>query len=373
MTNILTLWGLLMKKSSTSHQKAGETKVRTIGIVAYEGMETLDLTGPLDVLTLTSYGLQQTGATDENVYPHKVLAKKPGPVSAYNGLKIYADCAYSDVHDNLDTLIIPGAPDVNCVLSDPLLQDWVRTMAPKVRRIVSVCTGAFLLAESGLLDGRCATTHWAYCDRLSTDYPSVQVEADRIFLQNDFIWTSGGITSGIDLALALVEEDWGREVALSTAQYMVMYLKRPGGQTQFSAYLIKESTNHPDLRSLLMWIMEHPAEDLRVEALAERMAMSPRNFARIFHAETGLTPAKFIEKVRVDSARQYLGDANVRIETAGIKAGFGDSEQMRKAFIRNLGITPTEYRARFGPSDQQPLPAVAEKFMSELSDKLSDF
>jgi transcriptional regulator GlxA family with amidase domain len=362
-----------MTKSSTSPNKAGESNVRTIGVVAYEGMETLDLTGPLDVLTLTSFGLQQIGTTDENVYPHKVIAKKPGPVAAYNGLKIYADCAYCDIQDVLDTLIIPGAPDVNCLLSDPLLQDWLRMIAPKVRRVVSVCTGAFLLAESGLLDGRGATTHWAYCDRLSTDYPSLEVESDRIFLQDDYIWTSGGITSGIDLALALVEEDWGREVALSTAQYMVMYLKRPGGQTQFSAYLVKESTNHPDLRSLLMWIMEHPAEDLRVDTLAERIAMSPRNFARIFHTETGLTPAKFIEKVRVDSARQYLGDANVRIETAAVNAGFGDSEQMRKAFIRNLGITPSEYRARFGPSDQQPLPAVAEKFRSELSDKLSGF
>jgi transcriptional regulator GlxA family with amidase domain len=199
------------------------------------------------------------------------------------------------------------------------------------------------------------------------------MEADRIFVQDDFIWTSGGVTSGIDLALALVEEDWGREVALNTAQTMVVYLKRPGGQTQFSAHLVSESTNHPDVRALQMWIMKHPAEDLRIEALAERMAMSSRNFARIFHTETGLTPAKFVEKVRVDAARQYLGDTNVRIETAAVNAGFGDSEQMRKAFIRNLGITPSEYRARFGPADQQPVPVVTDSFLPELKDKWSNF
>lgn len=272
-----------------------------------------------------------------------------------------------------DTLIIPGAPDVNCLLSDPLLTDWLLSIAPNVRRIVSVCTGAFLLAESGLLEDWSATIHRAYCDRFCTDYPSVALESDRIFIQDDHIWTSGGITSGIDLALALVEEDWVREVALTTAQYMVMYLKRPGGQTQFSAFLVKGNTNHEDLRSLLMWIMEHPGDDLRIEKLAERMAMSPRNFARIFLAETGLTPAKFTEKVRVDSARQFLGDSNIRIDTAAIKAGFGDSEKMRKAFIRQIGITPSEYRARFALSDQQPLPIIDEKLRSDIKEKLSDF
>ncbi len=358
-----------MTQSSTSPKEASEPKVRNIGIVAYEGMEILDMIAPLDVFSLTDLGIKLLGIHNEKVYPHKVLAKKPGPVTAYNGLKIIADCAYSDIEEGLDTLIIPGTPDVDCLLSDPSLQNWVRTIAPNVRRIVSVCTGAFLLAESGLLDGRCATTHWAYCDRFSTDYSSVEVQSDRIFLKDDFIWSSGGITSGIDLALALVEEDWGREVALTTAQYMVVYLKRPGGQTQFSAYLVSEKANQPDMRSLLMWIMEHPAEDLRVEALSERLAMSPRNFARVFREETGLTPAKFIEKVRIDAARQYLGDTNVRIESAADKAGFRDHEQMRKAFIRNLGITPSEYRARFGPSNLQPLPTYTDSSSLEIRNK----
>ena len=171
-----------MTESSISSGKGVQSKVRRIGIVAYDGMHPIDLTGPLDVFTLTNVGLQMTGVTKDNVYPYKVIAKKPGPVACYNGLKIHADCAYHDIQDDLDTLIIPGAVDVNCLLSsDPALQDWIRAISPNVRRLVSVCTGAFLLAELGLLDGRQATTHWAYCDRLTADYPLVKVEPDRIF------------------------------------------------------------------------------------------------------------------------------------------------------------------------------------------------
>ncbi|MGR9101480.1 MAG: GlxA family transcriptional regulator [Gammaproteobacteria bacterium] len=352
--------------------KTENPKVRPIGIVAYDGMEALDLIGPLDVFTITNITLSHVGIVKENIYPFKVIANKSGLVTAYNGLKLYADEAYSDIQNGIDTLIIPGAPFLDCVLADPKLLEWVRTIAPKVRRLVSVCTGAFLLAEAGLLNGRRATTHWLYGSRLAKDYPSVQVEVDRIFLRDGYISTSGGITSGIDLALALVEEDWGREVALNTAQSMVVYLKRPGGQTQYSSYLVSERSKHPDLRALQMWIMEHPAADLRNESLAERMAMSPRNFARIFREETGMTPAKFVEKVRVDAARQILSEANMRIETAAIKSGFGDYERMRKAFIRYLGITPSEYRSRFGPADIQPPPVVTDSFLTELKEKVED-
>ncbi|MGR9115579.1 MAG: GlxA family transcriptional regulator [Gammaproteobacteria bacterium] len=362
-----------MTQTRTSSQNTRQSKVRTIGVVAYEGVEILDMIAPLDVFSLTSFGLQQLHSINENVYPLKIIAKKPGPVAAYNGLKVYADCAYSDIQGEIDTLIIPGAPEVSCLLSDPALRDWLRTIAPKVRRLASVCTGAFLLAEAGLLNGRCATTHWAYSDRLISDYPSVKVEADRIFIRDGFIVTSGGVTSGIDLALALVEEDWGRELALATAQMMVVYLKRPGGQTQYSSYLVRERSNHPDLRELLMWIMDHPSEDLRNEVLADRMSMSLRNFARVFQDETGLTPAKFVEKVRIDMARQYLGDANIRIESVADKAGFKDTEQMRKAFIRNLGITPSEYRQRFCPSDQQPVPVVNDHYLTEIRNKFTGF
>ena len=221
-------------------------------------------------------------------------------------------------------------------------------MALRVRRLASVCTGAFLLAESGLLDGRRATTHWNYCNQFARDYPSVTVEPDKIFIRDNFIFTSGGITSGIDLALAMLEDDLGPELALFVARFLVVFLKRPGGQSQFSAYMTSESANHPDLRSLQAWIMTHLVEDLQVEALAERVAMSPRNFARLFLTETGMTPAKFVEMARIDAARHYLGSTELSIEAVADKAGFKDPERMRRAFIRQIGVNPQNYRDRFG-------------------------
>ncbi|CAL1240928.1 GlxA family transcriptional regulator [Candidatus Methylocalor cossyra] len=362
-----------MAQASMSHEPAAEAPPRRIAVVAFDGVEIIDLTGPMDVFALTNLGLQRAGGARENAYPIQVLAKRPGLVTTSGGLKIHADSAYSEIGDGIDTLLIPGSSDVNAVLSDSSLRDWVLAMSTRVRRLVSVCTGAFLLAEAGLLDGRRATTHWAYCDRLAADYPKVMVEPDRIFLRDGLISTSGGITSGIDLALSLVEEDWGREMALLGARYMVVFLKRPGGQSQFSGYLVSEATDRSDLRALQMWIMEHPADDLRVEVLAERMAMSPRNFARVFQEETGMTPAKFVEKARVDAARHFLGASDHRIETVAVVSGFGDAERMRRAFIRHLGINPKDYRARFGPAGPKPSPTATERYESAIRASLNAF
>lgn len=347
-----------MSPSSGPRTEVREAVVRTIGIIAYDGFEIIDLTGPMEVFAFANHGLQRAGVVEEPVYLIRILAKTPGLVTASCGLRIQADGAYGDITDGIDTLLVPGSPAVQAVLSDPALQEWVRFMATRVRRLVSVCTGAFLLAETGLLDDKRATSHWAYCDRLAADYPSVAVEPDRIFLREGAIATSGGVTSGIDLALSLVEEDWGRELALLVARFLVVFLKRPGGQSQFSGYLVSEATNHPDIRALQVWIMEHPADDLRIEVLAERMAMSARNFARVFLMETGMTPAKFVEKARIDAARHYLAETELRIETVAVKAGFGDAERMRRAFIRQLGVNPQDYRARFGRNDGPPLPAI---------------
>jgi transcriptional regulator GlxA family with amidase domain len=220
-------------------------------------------------------------------------------------------------------------------------------MASRVRRLASVCTGAFLLAESGLLDGHRATSHWGYCKRLAKDYPSVRVEPDQIFIRDGAISTSGGVTSGIDLALTMVEEDWGRKLALIVAQYLVVFVKRPGGQSQFSAYIPTEASRRPDLRDLQAWIMGHPTEDLGVEILADRMAMSSRNFARTFLSETGMTPAKFVEMARIDAARQHLVSSELPIDVVAEKSGFRAPEQMRRAFLDQLGVNPHDYRARF--------------------------
>jgi transcriptional regulator GlxA family with amidase domain len=325
-------------------------KIRPVSIVTYPGLEIIDLTGPMEVFAFANNALQQSGIYNEPAYPMQVLAATPGPVRSSCGLQIIADKAYSDVQDGIDTLLIAGTPEISCLLCDPALQDWVRTMAPRVRRLASVCTGAFLLAESGLLDGRRATSHWDYCDWLARDYPSVNVEPDRIFVRDGSISTSGGVTSGIDMVLSMVEEDWGSEVALLVARYLVVFLKRPGGQSQFSAYLTSEATR-PELKDLQAWIILHLTSDLRVEALAERMCMSPRNFARFFLTETGMTPAKFVELARIDAARQYLGSTMLSSEVVADKSGFGDPERMRRAFIRQLGLSPQNYRERFGHSD----------------------
>jgi len=332
-------------------------KIRPVSFVTYPGVEIIDLTGPMEVFAFANNALQRSGICSEPAYPMQVLAAKPGPVMSSCGLQIIADKAYSDVQDGIDTLLIAGTPEVSCLLCDPALQDWVRTMAPKVRRLASVCTGAFLLAESGLLDGRRATSHWDYCDWLARDYPSVNVEPDRIFVRDGFISTSGGITSGIDMALSMVEEDWGSELALLVARYLVVFLKRPGGQSQFSAYLTSEATR-PELKDLQAWIILHLTDDLRVEALAERMCMSPRNFARFFLTETGMTPAKFVEMARIDAARHYLGSTQQTLEVVADKSGFGDPERMRRAFIRQLGVNPQSYRERFGLSDLHSVKAA---------------
>ena len=363
-----------MTHSSISQGGGRDAKTLTIGVVAYDGVETLDLTGPLDVFAMANGSLYGTGIAKESVYPIKVLAKQAGLVTSSCGLQINADCAYEEFEGDLDTLLIPGSPNVNSLLCDPALLDWVSAMSSRVRRVVSICTGAFLLAETGLLDGRCATTHWAYCERLAADYPAVTVEPDRIFLRDGPILTSGGVTAGIDLALALVEEDWGREVALLTARMMVVFLQRPGGQSQFSGYLASEATNHTDLRDLLVWIMEHPAEDHRIEMLAERIAMSPRNFARVFLAETGMTPAKFVEKARIDAARHYLSNNDSPIERVALISGFGDAERMRRAFIRNLGINPQDFRARFGGHKSgPPMPIVTPTHVAALKTLINAF
>ena len=341
--------------------------VRTVCIVVFPGAEILDITGPLEVFAFANMCLLGDSVITEPAYQIALLAEKPGPLRTSCGLRISADRAYSEVTDSIDTLLIAGAVDVNSILCDPVLTDWIRTMAPRVRRVASVCTGAFLLAESGLLDGRRATSHWGFCKRLANDYPSIRVEPDKLFIRDGAISTSGGVTSGIDLALAMVEEDWGRKLALMVAQYLVVFVKRPGGQSQFSAYIPTEASRRPDLRDLQAWIMGHPTEDLGVEILADRMGMSSRNFARMFLSETGMTPAKFVEMARIDAARQHLVSSELPIDVVADKSGFRDPEQMRRAFLHQLGVNPHDYRARFSSHHERGSESRSGKEQGKLA------
>ena len=321
--------------------------IRPIGIVVYPGAETLDITGPYEVFAFTNKVIQNKGISQESVYPVTLLAKQAGPVTTFSGMQLIADQSFNQISEDYDTLMIPGG-FLEDVLPNTEIVELIKVMAPKVRRLASVCTGAFLLAESGLLDGRRATTHWNWCAEFAEKYPQVNVESDRIFVKEGNIMTSGGITSGIDLALAMVEEDWGQKIALAVAQFLVVYLKRPGGQSQFSSYLTREASSRSDLRELQSWIMQNPEENLKVDTLAERMTMSPRNFARLFMSETGMTPAKFVEMVRIDAARNLLELTKFSIDNIADSSGFKDPENMRRAFTRQLGVNPSDYRKRFG-------------------------
>jgi transcriptional regulator GlxA family with amidase domain len=325
------------------------THSRRIGFLIFPDSEILDVCGPFDVFYYADQWLRRFGRTNEPGYQCVVIAATPGPVRTWSGIELVATHGYRDLRDGLDTLVVAGSVAIEqACKNDPALVEWVRLMAPRVRRVASICTGAFILAAAGLLNHRRVTTHWMFSDALATAYPSVQVDSSLIFARDGNIYSSGGITAGIDLALALVEEDLGREITLATARTMVVFPRRPGGQSQFSAYMsLRETKNRPDIGELQAWILGHPGEDLSIQALADRMGMSPRNFARLFRSETGDTPAQFTERARADAARVKLEQTVVPVETIAEECGFGNAERMRRTFQRLFDVSPHDYRARF--------------------------
>jgi transcriptional regulator GlxA family with amidase domain len=325
------------------------TRFRRIGFLIYPGCDGLDLCGPHEVFHWADTWLPRFGRKDEPGYRCQILAAAPGPVRTLCGLEVTATHSYHDIDDGLDTLIVAGGV-INSEQAgkDPALLEWVHSIAPKVRRIGSVCTGAFILAAAGLLHQRRVTTHWMFSDGLATDYPSVRVDSSLLFTRDGNIYSSGGITAGIDLALALVEEDLGREIAIAAARMMVVFPRRPGGQSQFSTHVkYLDVRRRPEIEELQVWILGHPGDDLSINALAQRMGMSPRNFARLFHSETGDTPAQFVERARADAARCKLEQSILPVATVAEQCGFGNTERMRRTFQRLFGVSPHDYRARF--------------------------
>ncbi|MFD5795167.1 GlxA family transcriptional regulator [Streptomyces diastatochromogenes] len=313
---------------------------RTLLFVLFDGVQSLDVTGPLEVFNGAETHTPGT-------YRIRTASLDGGPVRTSSGLTLVPDEALGEAPDP-HTLLVPGGQGTRG--SDPLLTEWLRTHGPRARRLVSVCTGAILLAEAGLLDGRRVTTHWAYCEKLARDHPALEVDPDPIYVRDGHVSTSAGVTSGIDLALALVEEDLGRQAALVIARHLVVFLRRPGNQAQFSAQLAAQTAQRDPLREVQQWITEHPAGDLTVEALAARASLSPRHFARAFQAETGMTPGRFVDRVRLEHARRLLEDTGDGIEEISRACGYGTPEAMRRAFVRALGTAPAEYRRRFRPA-----------------------
>jgi transcriptional regulator GlxA family with amidase domain len=248
----------------------------------------------------------------------------------------------------IDTLIVPGGPGIWALRQDAALMKWIAQTLPKARRIASVCLGAFVLAWTGVLDGKRAATHWRYCPRLQDSFPKIRVEPNAIFVRDGQVWSSAGVSAGIDLALAMIEEDFGHTIALDVARRLVVFLKRPGGQSQFSTVLAAQASDAEGRFSALhAWIIENIASDLRVEKLAEQAGMTPRTFARTYVNRTGMTPANGVEALRVETARLLLESRQSGVVEVARRAGFGDDERMRRAFLRHLGVTPSEYRRRF--------------------------
>jgi transcriptional regulator GlxA family with amidase domain len=313
---------------------------RRVVIVAYAGAQLLDIAGPFEVFrSACQYA--------PGSYEVEFVAREP--VTTSSGMELTPDGALPD--GPIDTLIVAGGPGTREAMGDAELVGWLTEAAGRTRRIASVCSGALLLAHSGLLDGRRATTHWSAASILAELYPRVTVEADRVYVRDGEVWTSAGVTTGMDLALALVEDDLGRDVSLEIARWLVWYVHRPGGQTQFSGPLVAApNLERGPLREVQAWILANLTEDLRVEVLAERALMSPRNFARAFRREVGVTPGVYVERARVEAARQLLTGGDDGVETVAARCGFGASETMRRAFHRQLGVGPAEYRHRFRPS-----------------------
>lgn len=310
--------------------------MRKVVIVGSPPVQVLDVTGPLEVFSnapgyevqLANPGMERTLGTNRSIVLGEAtpIAEMRGPI---------------------DTLVIAGGPGAEGGVYDPAFIAWIRDAAKRSRRVASICTGAFLLAEAGLLNGKQAVTHWSFCDRLAREYPEVAVRPDPIYLHDGSIYTSAGITAGIDLSLALVEEDHGHETALRIARFLVMFLVRPGGQAQYSHMLSHQSVASKPLHELQVWMLQHLREDLTVESLAERIGMSSRHFTRVCLRETGMNPGQFVDRMRVEAAQQIIDSSSRGLKEVADSCGFRSADTMRRTFLRVLGITAAEYASRF--------------------------
>jgi transcriptional regulator GlxA family with amidase domain len=335
-------------------QKA-KAKPRLVVVPAFDDVQLLDVAGPVQVFASANEMACGTRGAPSHGAPYRiaVVSRRGGPIRSSSGLPLFTQPIAKAVSgQRIDTLILPGGPGVHRAASDKRFMAWIRHQVSATRRTASVCTGAFLLAEAGALSGRAATTHWKFCARLQQDYPDIKVDPDPIYLRDGNVWTSAGVTAGIDLSLALVQDDLGRKLAMQVARQLVVFLNRPGGQSQFSAPLEAQTAaadgNAPNhFAPLHDWIADNVAGDLRVERLAEQAGMSPRNFARIYAVTMGVTPARMVEKIRIEAVRRNLEETDMPIKQIAATCGFQQEERLRRAFARQVGTTPAEYRRRF--------------------------
>lgn len=329
--------------------KAREASFRRIVLVTNPMARSLEYMGPLQVFDEANFFLDYSGRSDL-AYEVEVVSTGSGPIYDRKGLSISAPTPYHRIRGQIDTLIFQATDESDNCLRDQRFITWVARMSGRVRRIVSICTGAFILAEAGILDGRRATTHWGACDDFRRRYPKVTLEPDPIYVRDEHVYTSAGATSGMDLAIALVEEDYGTEFARRVAQGLVMFLRRPGNQAQFSVQVGSEIPEPGLTNEFQTYIFEHLGDDLRVETLAKQFGMSPRNFTRVFKNKVGMAPGLFIEQCRLERARQYVEESDAPLSEVSTLCGYATPDGLRLAFERNLGVTPSAYRGRFSSS-----------------------
>jgi len=309
-------------------------------MLPFEGAQVLDIVGPMQMLSAVNDEL------DSPAYALSLLAERRGALRTSGGIVLVADGPYAALPKSIHTLVIVGG-NIERALRDGRLARAVKVGAARAKRIVSICTGTFFLAAGGLLDGKRATTHWRAVNVLAERYPKISVERDALYVRDGRVWSSAGVTAGMDLALALIREDCGYDAALAVARRHVLFLMRPGGQSQFSAHLASDAPPAGRLAPLLRWIPEHIGHSIDVRALAARANMSERSFARIFAHETGETPARYVERMRLDAARRLLSASDLSITAVAARVGFGSEERMRRAFNRAMNVSPGAFRARF--------------------------
>ncbi len=335
-----------LRTAAAQANEAPQQGPRRIDIVVYPGFKALEAIGPMSVFEYANLHLLQQ--RQEQAYAIHVVSTCVGPVPSDMPMQLQSVAVVSE-EDLPNTAIIVGARHIQPALeANPMLVDWIAAVAPRIGRLVGLCSGSFFMAQAGVLDGLPTTTHWNHATALQQRFPKVKVEADAIYLRNGHLWTSAGVTAGIDLALALVEEDHGLGLALSVARDLVVYLKRPGGQSQYSLHLASQNTSHPGIREAQDWILRYLSQPLNMSELAERAAMSERNFRRVFAREVGSSPLKFVERARLDAARRLLEDGDLSLKSVAARVGFSSEQPLRKLFVGHLGLSPKEYRERFG-------------------------
>jgi transcriptional regulator GlxA family with amidase domain len=320
---------------------------RTIAIVAMPGVQLLDVSGPLDVFAEANVQARR------GVYRLLIVAKTMAHIRSSSGVRLVPDLAIGDAVEKFDTLLVAGCPNAADVRPDVAVIEWLRHAAPHARRYGSVCSGAFFLAATGLIDGRRVTTHWAVAKQLARQYPGITVDEDAIHIRDGRLRTAAGVTAGLDLALALVEEDLGRDVAMKVAAQLVMFFKRPGGQMQFSRKGEAALAGRSALQEVQRWVAANPAAEHSVASLAKRLQLSPRHFARLFRSEVGITPAAWVEAVRITAVRRLLEDGKDAPKQVAALCGFADADTLRRAFARHVGVTPAEYRKRYAEIPQR--------------------